>query len=401
MENSLGFALAANETLAKRLTEVEARVQQAEKDFRLCLRRVSELEQELDQTRQRDLQNCLIFSGHAISSRMSRSDTSEGALRLLRTLLQQFMGYNMSMEQVADVRREGRQICVRFTAVGAGSDRYQLVLNKTKLRGSGLYIREKLTPMRLNIFNRLMQMKRDDMVSAVFTRDGTVFVAVGQQDRPRAVRGDAALERLCRELAEAGVFNRAGPPEHGSSRPGRETEAARRGRDSATWDSPARDPGGGATQTATRSTSSLGQSAEVAGRSIERERNWSGADPSVDGGVGAADTALARRAPVPAAGHRTTTADGTGSGSGSSSGEAVRVLDASGSGDGGDGEGGDGGGGRAGSAGEGGGRGRVQSATVPTPAADAAPPPAHEQAGVRRRFRGDMRQFVSVHSKRD
>ena len=402
LEESLSFALTANEALAKRLAEVEARAHQADKDIHLCVRRLSELEQELDQLRQKDLRDWLIFSGPAISSRMSRSN--EDASRLLPVLLQQFMGFNMSMNQVAELRREERRICVRFSAVGAGSDRYILLRNKTKLRGSGLYIREKLTAARQNIFNQLMQMKRGDMVSAVFTRDGTVFVVTDQRQRPRPVRSDAALERLCRELAEVGAGSRSGTSaDRPSQRPGADPQATRQGHSPMPWDSPALNPRGEATEMTTRPASTPGRSAEAADRSVGIERSGS-ARRSADGGAGAAATAMAHRPPVSASGERT--GNGGGGDSGSGAGESARPLTAPDRGDGdgggggnaddGGGGGGDGNGGRAG----GGSSGR-QTAAETAPAADAVLRPAREQTSVRRRFRGDMRHFVKIGSKCD
>ena len=87
------------------------------------------------------------------------------------------MDFNMDVRQAREVRREDRRILVRFTATGAGSDHFLLLRNKTRLRGSELYIRERLTPHRQRIFNDLMRLKRDGNVCTVFTRGGTVFSA--------------------------------------------------------------------------------------------------------------------------------------------------------------------------------------------------------------------------------
>ena len=116
----------------------------------------------------------------------------------------------MNVEQVKEIHREQRQIRVRFSAVGAGSDRYFLVRNRTRLRGSGLYIREWLTPFRQSIFQELTQLKRQGWVSTVFTRDGTVYVVENQRDRPRPVRSLAALERLIKTLSQ--LHDQTRPP---------------------------------------------------------------------------------------------------------------------------------------------------------------------------------------------
>ena len=55
IENSLSFALTTAETMAKRLSEVEQRAQQVESDFHLCIKRMAEMEQELDEVQQKEL----------------------------------------------------------------------------------------------------------------------------------------------------------------------------------------------------------------------------------------------------------------------------------------------------------------------------------------------------------
>ena len=113
------------------------------------------------------------------------------------------MNFEMNSDQLREIYRDEKQIRVRFTEAGIGSDRYHLVRNKTKLRGTGLYIRERLTPYRQKIFNELMQFKRAQQISTVFTRDGVVFVVIGRGDRPRPVQTEVAMERLIRHLLES------------------------------------------------------------------------------------------------------------------------------------------------------------------------------------------------------
>ena len=201
LETSLSFALETNETLAKRLIEVERRAEKAEKELCNNSKRMFAMEEQLDQLQQRDLQDWLIFSGPVIPRR-SYAGTGEDPARLLHSMIRHFMEYDMDMEQLREIRREDRQIRVRFNEVGVGSDRHWLVRNKTRLRGSGLYIRECLTPLRENIFQRLMQLKRQKQINTVFTRDGIAFIIVTQGDRPRPVRTLAALERVVQILSE-------------------------------------------------------------------------------------------------------------------------------------------------------------------------------------------------------
>ena len=217
IETSLSFVLTSTETLAKRLKAVEQRAQQAEQDFCQCAKKLAEVEEQLDQQQQRELQEWLIFSGPAIP-RPARSGRSEDPAQLLHGLIHNHMAYDMDMRQVGELVRDEKQIRVRFKGVGPGSDRFFLVRNKTKLQGSGLYIRERLTPYRQRLFNEVLQLKRQNRVSTVFTREGIVFVATSQRDRPRPVRSDVGLERLMQHLAEHAADQQTGVPAHQSTR---------------------------------------------------------------------------------------------------------------------------------------------------------------------------------------
>ena len=59
--------------------------------------------------------------------------------------------------------------------------------------------------MRQGIFNELMQLKRDSKINTVFTKDGTVFVVISREGRPRLLRSNTVLERLSQQLAESAI----------------------------------------------------------------------------------------------------------------------------------------------------------------------------------------------------
>ena len=413
LENSLSFALTTSETLAKRLTEVEKRAQQTESDIYMCVKRMSELEQELDQVHQKELRDWLVFNGPAIP-RLSRSNKNEDASHLLRAMLQQLMEFSVDLTQLLEIHREERQITVRFSATGVGSDRYILLRNRTRLRGSGLYIREKLTPNRQQIFSNLLQMKRENKVSTVFTRDGTVFVVVDRRDRPRPVRSDAALGRLARELAEMSATRRPAQPDLSRSvRPGGMVGAAPHGRGSVPWEEPMPSPGDVTSGPRTDPDSpprrptdgdsppcrAAAGPGDGSARSAGQERDRS-SDPPAGCRDGAAGAAQARCADSPALEVQTAEErDGTVSGSGGPNGPRAAPGGGAGGGDGaarcggaGDGSGG---------GGAGAGRGRRWA-----PVAERAPAwtpsrAARNTDGVRHRFGGDIRSYVRVHSKCD
>ena len=111
LETSLAFALEANETLAKRLAEVEKRAERAEKELLDTSKRMFAIEEQLDQLQHRDLQDWLVFSGPAIPPR-SRAGTGEDVAGILYSLLRQHMDYAMNMEQVRETTgRIDRSVC--------------------------------------------------------------------------------------------------------------------------------------------------------------------------------------------------------------------------------------------------------------------------------------------------
>ena len=247
----------------------------------MCVERLAELEGELDQMQQRELKDWLVFSGPAVP-RLTRAGGGRGedASRLLHAMVKQLMDFNMDLQQIAELHREERQIRVRFSTVGAGSDRYLLIRNRTRLRGTGLYIRERLTPMRQRIYSELMQLKWSNKISTVFTKDGTVFVVVGQRDRPRPVRSDVALERLSRQLADSTSGGQRGSPRLREQHSGRPAEAAGHGRESLELAAPVPDPDGDASGAAEHSGSPPDRAPCGAGRSVDREQHLSAGRPA-------------------------------------------------------------------------------------------------------------------------
>ena len=116
LENSLSFALTTNETLAKRLVAVEEKAKQTEKDFRMCVERLAELEGELDQMQQRELKDWLVFSGPAVP-RLTRAGggRSEDASRLLHAMRSDVAHgtSTWSLQQLAELRPRAASVSSR------------------------------------------------------------------------------------------------------------------------------------------------------------------------------------------------------------------------------------------------------------------------------------------------
>ena len=138
---------------------------------------------------------------------------------MLAAMLEQLLDFHVDMSQICEVHREERMLRVRFTSSKPGSDRDILFRNKTRLRGTGLYIRESLTPRRQAVYSELVARKMERKITTVFTRSGTVFAVVNSGERPRPVRSDDALQRLLNLLKDAGTAASAvEPPSNDATR---------------------------------------------------------------------------------------------------------------------------------------------------------------------------------------
>ena len=386
LESSLSFALTANETLAKRLSEAEQRARRAEDELFQCAKRLSAVEEQVDDVMQRERQAWLLFSGPAVTQTMN-AGRNRDEKHLLRNLLEKHMGYELDENQVGEIHREQRQIRVRFNTVTAGSARYFLVRNKTRLRGSGLYIREYLTPTRQRIFNAMLNLKRNNQVSTVFTKEGTVFAVIDHRDRPCPIRSEAAVERVVQYLSEQTAERPAGTLTHQSQQQGTQRKAAPPMITNAGGSSPPSADGATDAGRAGSSPGTAGQQSpapEPVGTGNGTQREQSG--PAAEGGV-THEGGTPSRGPVCSPGQGQLEGGGYPGATPAGSAPVDRAVSAADS--------------SAGDSGEGSSVGVVLSANELTrrPPTETTP-----TAGVRRRFGGDIRNFVTgygKHSKRD
>ena len=115
----------------------------------------------------------------------------------------------MDRNQIASYfRLRSGTIFIEFTSTGPGSDRDAVFRSKTKLRGSGIFISESLTPRRHHLFRTLLEMKRAGKIAAVYTQTGDIIIRKGAGSRPR---GLAAADRIRAATAGTSAEARPGP----------------------------------------------------------------------------------------------------------------------------------------------------------------------------------------------
>ena len=150
---------------------------------------------------QRSRLTCLIFSGPAIPTASPQQDAKE----VIKNLLQKYMNFELDVNQVSTVFRVHSRLFVEFTTTAPGSNRDHLYRTKTRLRGSGLFIAESLTPYRQELFQNLLRLKKEQTIFTAFTRSGELFVRKTCSSSPVKIRDHAALQQLVSRVGGRGA----------------------------------------------------------------------------------------------------------------------------------------------------------------------------------------------------
>ena len=85
---------------------------------------------------------------------------------------------------------------MEFTSSGPGSDRDIVYRSRAKLRGSGLFVSESLTPRRQAMFMDLLSLKKEGRIFSVFTRSGDILACKSRDSAPVRVADHEAVRRL-------------------------------------------------------------------------------------------------------------------------------------------------------------------------------------------------------------
>lgn len=202
VEDSLNFALTANEVISQRLSKTEKNASETKNELQQCQRRLRAVEDQLDSFEQEKLLDWLVFSGPAIP-KLTRNDRPEDAPRLLHDMLLDLLGFRLDCNQVKEVHRDRGKIWVRFSHSFPGSNRDQIFRGKTRLRGTGLFVREKITARRQSWCDELMKLKHRGLIRVVSTRSGTVFCMEANCTRFVPIQSEEALQRLLHRLTSS------------------------------------------------------------------------------------------------------------------------------------------------------------------------------------------------------
>ena len=193
IEESLTFAMDALSAVSERQKSAEQDIGELKKLTADLKQRLQQMELHEDRQQQERRLACLIFSGAVLQAHTHRDD----ALEQIRAVLRQFLNRDLDRSQVRNVTRlRNGKVIIEFTTAEVGSNRDDLFRAKAKLRGSGLFVTESLTPRRQAMFAELLQMKKDRKIHSVFTRSGTILVCRSRDSPPLRVADPEAVRQL-------------------------------------------------------------------------------------------------------------------------------------------------------------------------------------------------------------
>ena len=201
VEESLNFALDSLAAVSQRQHSADLDIVDLRKESADLRRRLQQLELGEDRIQQEKRLTTLLFSGPAIQAQAQRED----AVRRIRAIVQERMNHVLDSAQVrAMIRLRSGKVLVEFISASPGSDRDMLFRSKSKLRGSGLFISESLTPRRQTLFSETLKLKKEGVIFSTFTRAGNIFVCRSRDSAPLRIADPEAL----RQLAESGASRR-------------------------------------------------------------------------------------------------------------------------------------------------------------------------------------------------
>ena len=202
LEESLSFALDSLTAVSERQRSADTDIIQLRKETAELRHRLQQLELGEDHQQQQKRLTCLVFSGPTLQAQSRRED----AASLIRSLVLHHLKHSLDSSQVkAMIRLKNGKILIEFTSAAPGSDRDILFRTKSKLRGSGLFIAESLTPRRQAMFADLLQLKREGLIFSVFTRSGNILVCRSRDSAPIRIADPEAV----RQLAGTGALGRS------------------------------------------------------------------------------------------------------------------------------------------------------------------------------------------------
>ena len=169
VEQAVEFALDSVAAVSAKVSTAESEAKRAISELETVSRRLRQLEDLSDNAEQNSRLDLLIFSGKAVP----KSQPGENCSVVVRKLLKEHMGYQVKEEQINRAHRiRSGKIVVKFNRTGLGSDKDQVWKRRIRLKGKDLFVQESLTERRQEIFQALLQARRDGKIFLLSLRAG-------------------------------------------------------------------------------------------------------------------------------------------------------------------------------------------------------------------------------------
>ncbi|KAF0302163.1 hypothetical protein FJT64_025705 [Amphibalanus amphitrite] len=193
VEDSLSFALDSVTALSNRQKSADSELMELKRETADLKMRLQQLELNEDRQEQQKRLSSLIFSGPVLQAESRR----ERAANLIESLIRQYIRHALDRTQVKTlIRFRNGKVMMEFTSSGPGSDRDIVYRSRARLRGSGLFVSESLTPRRQAMFMDLLSLKKEGRIFSVFTRSGDILACKSRDSAPVRVADPEAVRRL-------------------------------------------------------------------------------------------------------------------------------------------------------------------------------------------------------------
>ena len=193
MEEALSFSMDTLSNVAARQQSYGRDIFQLRQENAEIMSRLRCLEMQEDRLEQEKRLACLLFSGPVVECQNQYYD----AAWLIHSLIHRYMHYDMDQSQIKTAfRLRSGKIMVEFSSIAPGSDRDVLFRSKSKLKGSGLFISESLTPRRQAMYLDLLRLKKERVICSVFTCSGDLLVCKSRDSPPIRVADPETVRQL-------------------------------------------------------------------------------------------------------------------------------------------------------------------------------------------------------------
>ena len=217
IEESLNFAYETITVTSSKVSAVEKELKTIKYEWEQMKYRLAQLEQEREEGERISRQAVLIFSGQDLHL----PEDDDQLKSVVTAVIDRLLEIEVRTGQIISVKRlqARHKLLVKFANSERGSLRDLVFRAKSRLRGHKIFINESLTPTRQEVFNALLQYRKQGLIATVLTRGGEVLFAPSRGERLIRVKTKEDVEHVLMQLTGStpAAFSR---PENPDAAPG-------------------------------------------------------------------------------------------------------------------------------------------------------------------------------------